>query len=169
MDDITEQLVETKPTIKDAWLHYVSILIIAIGTIIMLTINPAFGLFIILIGGFGVYFFRNCTFLEFEYTFFNGDITIAKVINKEQRTKDVCYERKDISRVVSWKNERFQNDLEVNKKLQFVDCTSMDEENSDNWYAFFLTGKNENTVLVLELNDKSKKHVEMFFKNQLQK
>ena len=104
-------------------------------------------------GGYLIYYTKNCLNLEYEYEITNGDVSIDKIINKASRKHVLDFSEGDIQRILTYKSAKFQNELEINKKMSVEDMTSGDEENSDNWYAFIVNDKKNTVAVVLELKE----------------
>lgn len=170
MDNYVEQIVEGKPNGASYAKVVVAGIITAIGAVItLMTIYIGWGLLLVCAGGYLIYYTKNCLNLEYEYEITNGDVSIDKIINKASRKHVLDFSEGDIQRILTYKSAKFQNELEINKKMSVEDMTSGDEENSDNWYAFIVNDKKNTVAVVLELKDKSKNHVEEYFKRRIER
>lgn len=95
MDNFAEQLVVKHPTSSDrakkmiifvggclmtVLLILVSVMMLGSGSFI-----PVLGLLLAAGTGYGIYFFMQETYVEYEYTFTNGELDIDKIIAKKKR------------------------------------------------------------------------------------
>ncbi len=163
-DNYVEQIVASKPRGAQFVPVALTFLLFAIGVFVMLFIWPALGLMVMVGGGIlGAWAFPGMH-VEYEYIFTNNDLDIAMIKNKASRKECIRVPGEDVVRVLKYTDPKFQNELEVNKKLKFKYYTSFDDSAKDNWYAFIT---NSDNAVIVELNEKSKAHVMQFFKKQL--
>ena len=82
---MTEQLVKRNKTIKDTLLK---VLIVTVTTLLapMILVMPSLFLLLIIIIVVDVYLFQRMN-VEYEYLYFNGDLDIDKIINKQSRKR----------------------------------------------------------------------------------
>ena len=159
MDIFTEQILKAKPTGKQLLAFVGAILVAAIGVFCLLFISGSIGIALVVVGAFLIYYFKMGQNIEYEYSFLNCDCDIDVIINKTDRKQDYELVGSDVSAVLAYNSEKFQNELEVNANLTIKNLTSRDKENSDNWYVFMVNSGNGTTGVVLELNEKSLEHI----------
>ena len=169
MDNYTEQILPIKPTLKDFAFFSGSITLAIIGLALMLFMNIGIGFLLLIFGCVAAYFTKKGLDYEYEYIFTNGDFEVAKIIAKSSR-KNVCeVDEEDIQRILQYNSDKFQNELDINAKMSVKDYTSKLSDNSENWYAFMIKGKNKDTAVILELNEKNKEYINRIFKNKIEK
>ena len=168
MDNYTEQILPSKPTVKDYILYLIAILLTVTGAFFMIFISMIIGVIIIALGSVAIYFSKNIMDYEYEYIFTNGDLDVAKIIAKTSRKNVFTVREDEIIRILPYNSDKFRNELEINDKMVIRDYTSKEQDNSDNWFAFISNNKNNITV-ILELNDKNQEYIKKIYKNKIEK
>ncbi len=167
MDNYTEQIVEKKPAEREYAMLVGAILLTAAGVLITCFFNLELGVLISAAGGASIYFATKAQKSEYEYLFLNEDCDIARITNKSSRKEIYSFKGGSVKRVIQYKSEAFQNEMQINKKLDVRDFTSGIEDNSSDWYAFLINDSKEETAVVLELNEKNQAHIKAYFKNKI--
>lgn len=169
MDSFTEQILKAKPSGKQLFAMAGAILVTVVGAFTLLFISGSIGIALVVVGAFLIYYFKTGQNLEYEYSFLNSDCDIDAIINKTNRKQVYSFAGSDVSSVMSYNSEKFQNELEVNAKLTVRNLSSRDKSNTDNWYVFMVNSGNGTTGVVLELNEKSLEHIKQAYnKSKLQ-
>ncbi len=169
MDSFTEQIIKAKPTGKQTLAFVGAILLTVVGVFCLLFVSGSIGIAVIVVGAFLIYYFKMNQNIEYEYSFLNCDCDVDVIINKTNRKQVYELSGSDVSAVLMYNSDKFQNELEINAKLTVKNLTSGNKDNSDNWYVFMVNSGNGTTGVVLELNDKSLEHVKAAYnKTKLQ-
>ncbi len=169
MDNYTEQLVASKPGIKEKLIFTGAILLTAFGVFSVLFINFSTGAILIILGGIAIYFAKNNMDFEYEYIFTNGDFEVARIVAKSNR-KNVCeIHEGDIKRILPYDSEKFQNELDINADMTVRDFSSGDKEKTSDCFAFIKNNNGKDMAVILELNDKNKEYIKSIYKNKLEK
>lgn len=169
MDSFTEQILKAKPTGKQTLAFIGAILFTVIGVYCLLFVSGSIGIAIVVVGAFLIYYFKMNQNIEYEYSFLNSDCDIDTIINKTNRKKAYEFAGSDVSAVLRYDSEKFQNEIEVNAKMTIKNLTSRNTDNTDNWYVFMVNFGGGTDAVVLELNEKSLEHVKSVYnKTKLQ-
>ncbi len=169
MDSFTEQILKAKPTGKQTLALVGAIMVTILGVFCLLFISGSIGIAVVVIGAFLIYYFKMNQNIEYEYSFLNSDCDVDVIINKTNRKQVYEFSGSDVSSVLAYNSEKFQNELDVNAKLTVKNLTSRNRDNTDNWYVFMVNSGNGTIGVVLELNDKSLEHVKAAYsKTKLQ-
>ena len=167
MDRYTEQIVKKEPSTKEPLVMLGAVLTVCLGVVFVLFISLSYGVAIMAVGGYLIYFARISSYAEYEYIFINGDCDIAKITNKSFRKEIFSFNEGEIQRIIRYDSEAFQNELEVNRQLIVKHYNSNNDENRQAWYAFMLSAGNKTKAVVLELNEKTVEHVQECLKKKL--
>lgn len=168
MDNYVEQIVVTKADSESHVKIIGSYLVAAVGVMLLLLYSPTVGILLSAAGFFLIYITKDQKNLEYEYEITNGDFSIDKIINKASRKHVFEFAEGDIQRILMFENPKFQNEIEVNKDMIIKDLTSCNEDNKCDWYVFMINKDRKTVAVVLELNDKSKNHVNSYFKKKVE-
>ena len=166
MDNYTEQIVKKNPDAKQRMLLVGAVLVTMFGVAAMLCYDMSVGIMVLAAGCFLIYFAKNQQSQEYEYVFVNADCDIARISNKQNRKEVFSIKGGDVQKVLLYNSQQFQNELEAHGALVIKDFTSGDKSKQDDWYMF-ITNSNGKTVAVgLELDDKTKTYVDVYYKNK---
>jgi hypothetical protein len=157
MDELVECLVKRKITAK----AYIGrCLIVALGSLflcitLVLAINLPFALpFAFLFDlavGFGVYFvFRN-TNVEYEYSFFAGELTVDKIMNRAVRKRLTVFQFSQLDFMAPAESERFDN-YEISTKISQYDYSTNDYSGGK-YIAKFNNDQGHTTYLMFSPNE----------------
>ncbi len=156
-DIICEQLVKRKLTPKYMAIGagiitggvFLSFLAYAIGVYA----DPAVGLMgsmLFLCGIFITFYFgRFAIFVEYEYSFVNGELTIDKISAKSKRKHMLDVDVKSFEKMGKYDPEK-EEKLKITKVCDF----SVDKYDSDTIYAYFKDSSGNNTLLIFTPNEK---------------
>ncbi len=105
MDNFAEQLVRKCPNSSDRFRKTMVIIggaaiILLLAGVFVLTIGSPLSLFAVILAlgtGFGVYYIVSRMYVEYEYTFTNGELDVDKIINQTKRTEMVIVEVRDFT------------------------------------------------------------------------
>ena len=168
MDNYTEQLVASKPGVKEKILFVLALILTTYGIVAALFINFSTGAMLVIIGGIAIYFAKNNMSFEYEYIFTNGDFEIARIVAKSTR-KNVCeIHEGDIKRILPYNSEKFQNELDINADLTVKDYSSREEIGRADCFAFIKNDNGKDLAVILELNDTNKDYIKSVYKNKLE-
>ncbi|MBR4627161.1 MAG: hypothetical protein IKO47_05605 [Ruminococcus sp.] len=139
MDNFAEQLVKKNETSADRN-RRLGIAIGGISLTVLLTLmsfiqlnRPALALLGILLAvaaGIGTYFLLQNTYVEYEYTFTNGDLDIAKIIAKKKRTELLSVSVRSFTSF-----GKYSDDIEESEDMTVIFVT--DNIASHEYYADF--------------------------------
>lgn len=168
MDSYTEQILQKKSGLREKLNYFISGLVLLAGITFVCFVSLSLGILLVAVSCFLFYYAKLSYDVEYEYIFTNGDCDIARIKSKEFRKTIYAFQEADVQRVMKFTSGSFQNELEVNSKLNLKDFTSGIESNKENWYAFMINGKDTTYAVVMELSDKSLEHITKIFKNKVQ-
>lgn len=170
MDNYIEQIVKTTPETRN-YVEFSCSIIMAIFGIVLFLLMPLsiVGIVIFAGGAYLIYFTGKRKNLEYEYEITNGDVSIDRIFDKSSRRNAISFAENEIDRILLFNSDKFQNELDINKKMYVYDFTSRNEEMKDDWYVFMISAKKESAAVVVELNEKSKEHVESYFKKRIER
>ena len=154
MDRYTERLVKGRVG-ADAFLMIAAGAILVIGGVIMIIVLSTFGLFLIAGGIFIIVQATHRFHIEYEYLILNGDIDIAKIINKSSRKNLSSIRAEDIQYMASMKDDHAKNDLDIKKQLKIHDYTEMDPAKKEEYYVIFENCNGKEAAYILDLDEKS--------------
>ncbi len=168
MDNYVEQIVEKLPSMKQKLALFGAIFVTAFGVTMIFFYNFSIGVAVIAVGAFLVYLAKMYQAMEYEYLFVNGDCDVAAIINKSNRKNIYSFKVGDVTRVLPYYSLKFQNEIEVNAELSIKDFSSGYDEKKDKCYVFLANVKGGTVAIILELNEKSMEHAEVFYKNKIE-
>lgn len=164
MDNYVEHILEKKVATSQMLAMAGAIMLTVSGVVTMLFIKFGIGILLIAVGAFLIFVAKEGFAVEYEYEFTNGDCEVAKITNKSSRKEKYKFSAGDVTRVLLYNSEKFQNELSVNAKLKIVNLTSGYNENQDYWYAFMLSVNDEDVAVIMELNDRCVDHVKTAYR-----
>ena len=139
MDNFSEQLVKKNETSAEKS-RRIMLLVLGILLTIALAIlsflqldRPAMafmGMLLAVAAGYGTYFIVQGTYVEYEYTFTNGELDIAKIIAKKKRTELLST---DVRRFTAF--GKYKDDMEETDDMTVV--IASDNIASHEYYADF--------------------------------
>ena len=119
-------LVERKKNIASKALQGGSIVLAFMALLlILLTWRPIFFLLAIVFGFLAIFFTRR--YIEFEYSYFDGEVRLTKIINKSRRKKLAFYNMDEVV-IIAPTGDRGVYNYENDSKLKIRDLTSKDPE-----------------------------------------
>lgn len=164
-DNYTEQIVSAKPTVIQYLLFVGTILLDVVGVFATL-VAAGFGFILLCAAGFLTYLASRSMKYEYEYIFTNGECEVAKIINKESRKNIYEFSANDVQRVLRFKSDKFQNEMQVNRQLSVKKFVSNIVEKQDNWYAFLTKQEDKTVAVVLELSDDNAEQIKNYYKHK---
>ncbi len=143
---MTEQLVKKKTTVKDTAIKFGLIALTALS--LLLSGNTIFMiLFLVLL--FVDYYVLRRMDVEFEYTYFDGSIDIAKVMNKQFRKELFSTNIKEDMEIVAPSEH---DDLKYHQVEKTLNYSSMIPENKT--YTMVTSHKGQKVKVIFEPNEK---------------
>lgn len=168
MDNYTEQILDCKPSSKGKIFFAIAVAIMMVGVLVACFFNGTAGITVIAVGVILIIFRKSEHSSEYEYLFINGDCDIARISNKETRKNKYSFKDSDVLKVLKYEDEKAQNDIEHNPKVNPKDFTSGECKNISDWYVFFVNVKDGTDAVVMELNEKNVNHCKAVFKDRFQ-
>ncbi|MDD6395109.1 MAG: DUF6106 family protein [Firmicutes bacterium] len=156
-DIICEQLVKRKIGPKQM---VIAAVIVSVGLIISLFLRALgivvdrtlgmMGIFLFAIGIFvTIYFVRFFIFVEYEYSFVNGELTIDRISAKSKRKHMMDVAVKSFEKIGKYEPEKVKN-LNVDTVRDY----SADPYASDAVYAYYKDGSGRKILLIFSPNEK---------------
>lgn len=158
MDTFIEQLIKRKKNTKD---YIIETLICIAGTILVLLcltiFRPYLGMLIILVPCgiiYGAYKLIRMRYIEFEYSFTNGDLTIDKIIERQRRKRVISFDVKDAEEMGKYDKQAAAR-LE-NKSVRSRYITGINENgiSENSWYIICDTKKDGVVLVVFDPEEK---------------
>ena len=168
MDSYTEQIIACRPSVKSSFLSGLGTALLVLGVFVFMFIYSTIGCVIFLVGVIISIIGKKFRNMEYEYLFINGDCDVARILNKSSRKNMFSFKEGDVQRILPYDSLKFQNELEVNSKLQVKNFTSGNKKKSSMWYSYIVNGKSGNIAVILELNEKNIEHSKNIFKTKFE-
>lgn len=161
MDNFTEQLVKKQETSADRTRRimlvvtgiFVTILLVLLSFIQLDHPILAFlGMVLAAASGYGTYFMVQGTYVEYEYTFTNGELEIAKIIAKKKRVELISTEVRSFTAF-----GKYEDGMEESEDMTVV--MTSDNIESHEYYADFQHEDYGSTRLVFVPNEKMLEYI----------
>lgn len=138
MDNFAEQLVKKELTSSDKIKKYIlygggillTVLFVVLSFLMLGTMWMMIGLLLAMASGYGTFFMGRNMYIEYEYTFTNGELDIDKIIAKSKRKPLITA---DVRKFISI--GKYSNDMEETSDMTVV--ISSDNIASHEYYADF--------------------------------
>lgn len=114
-------LVDKKPSIVVRIAELFFLILAIVAFVITLLGGSAFIMFMLL-GAFFAWFLHTRRY-EFEYSFFDGDVRFAKIVNKSSRKKLPCYTMEQVLTIAPIEDRSLSNILRQDR-VRVIDYTS---------------------------------------------
>lgn len=172
MDNFAEQLVRKQPNSSDNFKRVVTFIggiVVTILLVVLAFINLGnilcfLGLVLAAGSGYGTYFLVEGMYIEYEYTFTNGELDIDKIIAKKKRSELVTAEVRKFTAF-----GKYTDNMEESDDMTVV--ISSDNIASHEYYADFDHEEYGKTRLIFSPNEKMleniKKTLPRNLRNQL--
>ena len=147
-DFMTEQLVKKRTTIKDTAIKVGLITLTALSLFLFLTGKAIFTILFIALLLVDYYIFRRMD-VEYEYTYFDGGLDVAKIMNKQFRKELFSTNIKEDMEIIAPSEHE---DLKYYKVEKTLDYSSQVPENKT--YTMVTTYKGQKVKVVFEPNEK---------------
>lgn len=132
------------PRKKNIIFQFVSTLLLVMGVVlVVLSLLGAVLLFSIAIPTLAIGFFMNKRYSEYEYSYFDGDVRFAKIINKNKRKTLKGYNMEDVL-ILAPINDRSMHQYQNNSEIKVRDLTS----GNPNAKVYGMVVRSEGTFLV---------------------
>ena len=142
-------LVERKKNIASKALQGGSVVLAIVALLlILLTWRPIFFLLAFVFGFLAIFFTRR--YIEFEYSYFDGEVRLTKIINKSRRKKLAFYNMDEVV-IIAPVGDRGVYNYENDSKLKVRDLTSKDPE--ANIYIMVAKGNKGMELIKFEPNE----------------
>lgn len=149
LDAVVECLVARRNTIGTYLARLFMIIVDALmvsASLFVLLYIPAFGILICVFGGIiwlVTWLVLRYTRVEYEYAFFDGELTIDKILNKSKRKRIGRYNFNKLEYITKSDSPRLHN---VKKQAVEIDCTAKDEALTD--YSLYIIEEGNKSYLV---------------------
>lgn len=159
MDIFNEQLVTRKKSAMESAYKYgvfacaalLIFILTTVGTMFFMGKPYAVFIFIPYMGAVGVYYLAKKLYgaldIEFEYCLTNGQFDVDKIINRNDRSRMITFECKDIDTFA-----KYDSSVKLDSYSTRIFAANADSEN----LYYFVTKANESgkTIIVIEPNEK---------------
>lgn len=172
MDNFAEQLVRKQPNSSDKFKRaaalvggtLITVLLVLLAFINIGSIFSLLGFVLTAGSGFGTYFFVQEMYVEYEYTFTNGELDIDKIVARKKRIELVA---SDVKRFTAF--GKYDENIPESDDMTVV--ISSDNIASHEYYADFEHEEYGKTRLIFSPNEKMLENIKKFLprnlKNQL--
>ena len=155
MDNFAEQLVKRSETSADKTKRLILIIVgvfftvVIAGLAVLQLTKPIFamlGLILAAAAGYGTYFAVQGSYVEYEYTFTNGDLDFAQVFNNQKRKALGTMRVKNVEAFGPVDSNEFRKLINmpgINRKNWFLNRGAK-------LYYFYYQKENNRTIIVLE-------------------
>ena len=132
------------PRKKNIIFQFVSTLLLVTGVVLLvLSLLGAVLLFSIAIPTLAIGFFMNKRYSEYEYSYFDGDVRFAKIINKNKRKTLKGYNMEDVL-ILAPMDDRSMHQYQNNTEIKVRNLTS----GNPNAKVYGMVVRSEGTFLV---------------------
>ena len=161
MDNFTEQLVKKQETSADKTRRIMLVILGIFLTVLLVLLSfiqlnkpilAFLGMVLAAASGYGTYFIVQGTYVEYEYTFTNGEIEIAKIIAKKKRRELLCTDVRSFTAF-----GKYEDGMEESEDMTVVMTT--DNIASHEYYADFQHEEYGSTRLVFVPNEKMREYI----------
>lgn len=161
MDNFTEQLVKKQETSADKTRRIMLVVTGIFLTILLVLLSfiqldhpilAFLGMVLAAASGYGTYFIVQGTYVEYEYTFTNGELEIAKIIAKKKRQELLCTEVRSFTAF-----GKYEDGMEETEDLTVV--ITSDNIASHEYYAEFQHEEYGSTRLIFVPNEKMREYI----------
>ncbi len=143
---LTEQLVKKRQTTKDLLMK--ALLIVVTAFIALFTLGSWFGpILLVAIVALDVFLFNRLK-VEYEYTYFSGDLDIDKIFNMQSRKRVLSVKVKDIEILAPTGSDA----LRAYQQLKCLDCSTCEPEHHT--YEMVVLHKGQKVRVKFEPNEK---------------
>lgn len=143
---LTEQLVKKRQTAKDVLLK--ALLVVVTVIIALFTLGYWFGpILLVAVIALDVFVFNRLK-VEYEYTYFSGDLDIDKIFNMQSRKKVLSVKVKDIEIIAPTDSA----ELRPYRELKCLDCSTCEPTNKT--YEMVVPHKGQRVRVKFEPNEK---------------
>ena len=151
---VVEQIIKVEKTTKD---YLIRALFIALTIISFLSIFvvASWGLLICVIFGFLTYLAFQRTDLEYEYSFFDGEITVDKIMSKAKRKRLTEFDLKDCEGA-GYEDSQRLGQISYGQ-VKVMDLTSHRKGNQERKFIIFLNRNGQHVRVETEFNEKMAK------------
>jgi len=169
MDNFAEQLVRKNETSSDRNKRIAIVIggiILTAAMVLMSCIQldkpvlAFLGLILAAATGYGTYFLIQGSYVEYEYTFTNGELDIAKIIAKKKRIEMLSVEVRSFTDF-----GKYNEDMDESEDMTVVIVS--DNIASREYYADFQHEEYGNTRLVFVPNEKMLQYIERYLPAKL--
>lgn len=155
MDNFAEQLVKRQPTSSDKMKKmviyfggiFLTLVLIIVAFMFLGTVWSMLAMVLAAGAGYGTYFMGQATYVEYEYTFTNGEIDIDKIVAKKKRTSLITAEVRKFTAF-----GKYDDNLEESSDMTVV--ISSDNIASHEYYADFDHSEYGSVRLIFSPNEK---------------
>ena len=150
LDAVVECLVEKRPTTLSKVFKVVAVVadLIAIALAVIITLFlPGYFILVCVLGGMGwlitwiAFKYGN---VEYEYSYFDGEFTVDKIMNKSKRKRVKRFDFAKVDRVAPADANVFGDKPGMERK--FIDCSDNDPETED--YIALVMEDQQDTYLI---------------------
>lgn len=160
MDRYNERLIVVRPN-PIVWIALLGCVILTLIGAVLVILSPPLGV-LIFAGGIALIFFtKDGLHQEIEFIITNGDIEIARIINKKKRKVVGVVEASDIAKMDWAKSDKVQNDLDISKlkTRSFVGI-----EPGDNVVAIYAGEGDKQELIIMDFDEKCVDHMKSILK-----
>ncbi len=157
MDKLNERVVKAKADSSAVLSVAGSIFVILMGLFLTVTVTP-FSLLVVVIGSYLLAYVKDGLKLEYEYTLTNGDIDVAKILDKKRRKEIRSISADSITYMNYADSERVRNDLEVKKGQVLIrDYSGVAEDGK--LVAIYSSDGNRDSIDIFSFDEKCLNHM----------
>lgn len=138
-DDYAECLVARKASGLFRFLKYLLVMLSALACLFSFGTGNMIAFILAVVFGVGVYFVSLYADIEYEYTYFDKEITVDKILNKTRRKRVAVYEMDKIEIMAPLKSYHLDNFK--NRTFKEVDLSSGIAGMPEVRYCFYYNGE----------------------------
>lgn len=154
MDNFSEQLVKREATSSDKMKKFliygggvlITVILVVFSILQLGSMFSMLGLLLAAGAGYGTYFLGQSTYVEYEYTFTNGELDIDKIVAKKKRTPMITA---DVGKFITF--GKYSEKMTETDDMTVV--ISSDNIASHEYYADFVHSDYGKTRLIFSPNE----------------
>lgn len=165
-DDIfVEEMVVRRKTVWNLLLSFVMVAAAVALTVLLWLVVPFINTVLILILWFGVYLGIKFQYVEYEYSFTNGDLDIDKIMAKRKRKRVVEINHKQIKVMAPYTAE-FESETRDYKVSEVLDASSS-KNAAGRWFFIYEKQDGSCTFVVIQPSKRLREAMRKYMRSRI--
>lgn len=165
-DDIfVEEMVVRRKTVLNLLMSLGMVVAAVILTVLLWMVVPFINTVLILILWFGVYLGIKFQYVEYEYSFTNGDLDIDKIQAKRKRSRVVEINQKQVKVMAPYTAE-FESETKEYQVSQVLDCSSS-KNAAGRWFLIYERDDGRCTFVVMQPSKQLREAMRKYMRSRI--